>query len=712
MPQIYLCFLWHMHQPFYKDLVSGEYKLPWTRMHALKDYYGMVRILEEFPRVRQTFNLVPSMMAQVAEYASGEAVDPFLQMALKPAESLNDQERAFLLRHSFYSDPQQMIFRYPRYGELYQTWQAQKTAGARGLFGVPELRDVQMWSQLAWFDEEFQAEDPEVRDWVRRGRNFTAADQRRMGEKQREIMGQVLPAYHKLAASGQIEISTTPYYHPILPLVCDSNIAEVAHPQVPLPPRFRYPQDARRQLALAHDYIARHFGVAPVGLWPSEGSVSDEVLAIAAEAGFSWAATDSGVLNRTLGRAVPVEGLYRPYRWRQKDHKLSLIFRDHFLSDLIGFVYSKMDAAAAAEDFLKRIRENCTGILDSGRDALVPIILDGENAWEYYYRNGRPFLRELYRRITGDSRMSAVTVSEALRLMAPEPLDHIFPGSWINANFDVWIGAEEDNQAWTQLLRARQTFDTAATTNDAGRRMALEELLIAEGSDWCWWYGPEHESVNREEFDQLYRSHLANVYRFLDLAPPEDLSRPILGVALPETLIEASGSIVPVIDGEVTSYFEWMGAGMYQVDGRSGAMHGKKFLIKEVHYGTDGANLYLRVDFHPGSEHELSGMEARFTAESPDGKRTSRAAILFSEGTASVKDQALAAPPAGGAAPPIDCAFSRVLEVRLSLAALGLAPGSGLKFQFSLWQGGLPIDAVPQQGWLTMRTTDPVDLGG
>jgi hypothetical protein len=350
--------------------------------------------------------------------------------------------------------------------------------------------------------------------------------------------------------------------------------------------------------------------------------------------------------------------------------------------------------------------------LDSGRDALVPIILDGENAWEYYYRNGRPFLRELYRRITGDSRMSAVTVSEALRLMAPEPLDHIFPGSWINANFDVWIGAEEDNQAWTQLLRARQTFDTAATTNDAGRRMALEELLIAEGSDWCWWYGPEHESVNREEFDQLYRSHLANVYRFLDLAPPEELSRPILGGALPETLIEASGSIVPVIDGEVTSYFEWLGAGVYQVDGRSGAMHGKKFLIKEVHYGTDGANLYLRVDFHPGSEHELSGMEARFTAESPDGRRTSRAAILFSEGTARVKDQSLAAPPAGGAAPPIDCAFSRVLEVRLSLAALGLAPGSGLKFQFSLWQGGLPVDAVPQQGWLAMRTTDPVELGG
>src|SRR5579864_5671989 len=330
MPQIYLCFLWHMHQPFYKDLVSGEYKLPWTRMHALKDYYGMVRILEEFPQIRQTFNLVPSMMAQVVEYASGEAVDPFLQMALKPAETLNDAERAFLLRHSFYADAHRMIYRYPRYGELFNTWQAQKGSGSQSLLGAQEFRDLQMWSQLAWFDEEFQADDPEVREWVERGRNFTAADQSRMGERQREIVGKVLPEYQKLAATGQIEISTTPYYHPILPLICDSDIAGVAHPNVPLPPRFKYPEDARRQLALAREYVARHFGIAPVGLWPSEGSVSDEALSIAADLGFEWAATDSGVLNRTLARSVGVDGLYRPYRWKQKNQKLNLIFRDHY----------------------------------------------------------------------------------------------------------------------------------------------------------------------------------------------------------------------------------------------------------------------------------------------------------------------------------------------------------------------------------------------
>jgi hypothetical protein len=538
------------------------------------------------------------------------------------------------------------------------------------------------------------------------------ADQRRMGEKQREIVNLVIPEYQKLALSGQIEVSTTPYYHPILPLVCDSNIASVAHPGVPLPPRYRYPQDARRQLALAREYCTTHFGVAPVGLWPSEGSVSDEVFAIAAELGYQWAATDSGVLNRTLSRPVSVDGLYRPYQWNQHGKTLGVIFRDHFLSDLIGFVYSKMDAHAAAEDFLRRIRENCAGILNSGRDATVPIILDGENAWEYYDRNGRAFLRELYRRISSDSGMCAVTVKEALQLAAPEPLDHIFPGSWINANFDVWIGAEEDNQAWTQLLRARQTFDSATDSSDEQRRMAYEELLIAEGSDWCWWYGPEHDSANREEFDQLYRSHLANVYRFLGLMPPEELSRPILRLAVPDVRIASSGPISPVIDGEVTSYFEWIGAGVYRVDERSGSMHGKKFLVREVQFGSDGASLFLRVDFHPGHEQDLPGMEARLTAQPFDEWQSSHVVLGFSPGAAHVVETKLVAPPAGASTASVECAFARILEVRLSLAALGVRQGHGLRFQFSLWQGGLPMDAVPQQGWLELRTTDPGELAG
>jgi hypothetical protein len=306
--------------------------------------------------------------------------------------------------------------------------------------------------------------------------------------------------------------------------------------------------------------------------------------------------------------------------------------------------------------------------------------------------------------------MRALTVSEALRLMEPEPVDHIFPGSWINANFDVWIGAEEDNLAWTQLLRARQTYETAVGASEEQRRLALEELLIAEGSDWCWWYGPEHDSANREEFDQLYRSHLANVYRFLNLMPPEELSRPILRVVAPAVEIAPSGAIKPAIDGEVTSYFEWIGAGVYRVDERSGSMHGKKFLVRELYFGSDGSNFYLRLDFHPGHEQEITGMEARLTLKPVGDGMASNLGFALAHGAARLAESKLAIPATGGTQ--VECAFGRVVEARIPLALLGIPAGAGVRFQLSLWQGGLPIDAIPQQGWIQVRTTDPSEMMG
>ena len=447
MARINLCFVWHMHQPFYKDLATGMYRLPWTRLHALKDYYGMVKILEGFPNVHQTFNLVPSMIVQIEEYAAGKAADPFLDCAIRPADDLNEAEREFVLRYFFQANAGRMIYRYPRYGELFDAW---KRAGenprrVRAIFSAQDIRDLQVLSQLAWFDEEFQAHDEEVKRLLAKERNYSLDDQALMARKQREILAAVVPVYKEFASRGQIEISTTPFYHPILPLVCDSNIASVSHPGVPLPNRFHYPQDARWQLQSAREFIEREFGQAPAGLWPSEGSVSDEALAISAEVGFRWAASDNGVLAQTLHKTAGPDLTYKSYLWRQDDHQLRMIFRDHFLSDLIGFVYSKMSAEEAAGHFLDRIRANTQSF---GGDVLVPIILDGENAWEYFYYNGRPFLRELYRRIGESSDLAALTVTEALERDDPRTIDHIFPGSWINANFDVWIGAAEDNRAW------------------------------------------------------------------------------------------------------------------------------------------------------------------------------------------------------------------------------------------------------------------------
>src|SRR6202163_241865 len=307
-----VCFLWHMHQPFYKDLWSGEYKLPWTRLHAMKDYAGMVQILADYPAIHQTFNLVPSMVAQIDEYASGKASDPFLDCALAPADGLSEAQYNFVLKYFFQANLDRLISRYPRYRELYDRQTRQER------FSAEDLRDLQILHLLVWFDEDLLARDRELIELIRKGRNFSLADQAMVARKQREALSRVLPVYREFGARGQIEISTTPFYHPILPLICDSDLGAMSHPGLQLPSRFAYPDDAREQLDRARVYIQDKLGVAPVGLWPSEGSVSDAALALAAQAGFTWAASDNGVLARTLSRDAGPEVSYRPYVWRQK----------------------------------------------------------------------------------------------------------------------------------------------------------------------------------------------------------------------------------------------------------------------------------------------------------------------------------------------------------------------------------------------------------
>jgi len=432
----------------------------------------------------------------------------------------------------------------------------------------------------------------------------------------------------------------------------------VSHEGVALPERFRYPQDAREQLERAKAYVRRVLGTDPVGLWPSEGSVSDEALALAADCGFTWAASDNGVLGRTLDQTPGVDVTYQAYLWQQQSRQIKLLFRDHFLSDVIGFEYSRMDATAAADHFLSRIREN-----SQGRESLVPIILDGENAWEWYAAHGRPFLRELYRRIADDPNLEALTVSEALARHEARPLSRVFPGSWINANFDIWIGAEEDNRAWELLLAARRAYEEhAASAPEAARALAYEEILIAEGSDWCWWYGPEHHSDNQAEFDQLYRDHVANVYRALKLPVPEALSHPIQRAHEGETHTPPLHALEITLDGEITSAFEWMGAGYYRPDLRSGAMHGGAPPAREMYYGTGGGQLYVRI--------ESPGAGVRFALEFESGPVPTRIAL------------------------------GRTLEMAAVLA--------GSRFRVIAESDGLPPTTLPAQGWIEIHEPLPL----
>ena len=715
MPQTYLMLLWHMHQPFYKDLAEGRYTMPWTRLHALKDYYGMVAMLREFPTVHMTFNLVPSLVVQIQDYAQQTAVERGYEVAFKPVESLGDADRRFLLESAFQLNPQNLLNRYPRFRELYEKSRSTDPATAVRLLSAQDWLDLQVLSQLAWFDEIYLAGDPQIKRLVAQERGYQEDDKSLVRAKEVELFQKILEEYRAASERGQIEISTSPFYHPILPLLCDTNIATESHPGVRLPRHhFQHPEDARDQLRAAIRLHQQVFGGKPRGLWPSEGSVSDEVLRLAAEEGFAWAATDEGVLGRTLhldfvrqsdGTVERGSELYRPHVFSSEGRSIALFFRDHQLSDLVGFVYSRMDPQAAAADLHQRIK--AAGRSASSKPAVVSVILDGENAWEYYPANGREFLKSFYGRLASDPKLKAVTATEALGVTDPGLLTHVHPGSWINANFDVWIGAEEDNRAWDLLSEARDFYaQNSGKAQKNNAELAQQELWVAEGSDWCWWYGPEHSSANDEEFDLLYRKHLSNLYRMLGGSPADELAEPIKRPRTRALSVPPTGLIQPQIDGVITSYFEWLGAGLYLPDPRSGTMHGAARVWEALYYGFSPEAIFLRLDLAEAFPKEHPEFEIRVNAV--DKSRVRIHASISPTGLAGLNvwknDQPLPAPlPSGGQ---LQAAFHRIFELRLDYPLLGYERHQQIRLQVSIWANALPLQIIPQEGWLTLTLSD------
>jgi alpha-amylase/alpha-mannosidase (GH57 family) len=722
MSRIHLILLWHMHQPLYKDPASGRYVMPWTRLHALKDYRGMVRVLADFPRVHATFNAVPSLMMQLEEYASGQFDEPLFRLTFAPADSLEPEEKRELLERAFQANRETLFARWPRFVELYDRKQEAGPEEVIEAFGPREWRDLQVLSQLAWMDEQTLAEDPVVVDLSRKGANFTEADKSALQAKELELLAAVIPEYVAARDRGQIEISTTPYCHPILPLLCDSDVAREANAHsLLLQPAFRRPEDARVHLERARDFHQRLFGAAPAGLWPSEGSVSDQALEIAADLGFRWFATDEGVLGRTLsvgfwrdasGLPSNAEKLYAPLRWQGDGREMVGVFRDHYLSDLIGFVYARMDQDAAAEDLHRRIRQIGERV-SSDRPLTVTLILDGENAWEYYPGGGRRFLRQFYRRIENDADLRALTVSEAIAEAGEmAATGHIAPGSWINANFDVWFGHAEDQRAWELLRNARDFYAQAEKRHREGAAgaptaeqlaAAFESVLAAEGSDWCWWYGPEHSSANDAEFDALYRQHLTEIYAALNAEAPEELAEPIKKRPEKAQIIQPQAWLDVRVDGRVTSYFEWLGAGVYSADRQSGTMHGRSFLLHELQYGFSERSLFIRVDPFEEALDELAAgaSEFRLMLRTPEDWRIIASIEGGKLARFSVERQDACLLDIGEN---VRVAFGKILEVEIRREFLNLPPGtSGLGLQAAVWEGGLPVDVLPASGLLPIR---------
>ncbi len=610
---LYIAFVWHMHQPYYKDDITGSYVLPWVRMHGIKDYYDMPALLTDFPDIHQTFNLVPSLLKQIRDYVENNATDTFLALTLKPAGELDTADKLFLLKNSFMANWDTMIKPYATYWMLLDrrgySVSPNDLENATRYFTTQDYLDLQVWFNLSWFDPLFKQTDPFLKGLIQKGSGFSENEKALLIQKQREVMALIIPMYKQLAEAGRIELTTTPFYHPILPLLFDTDLARVAVPDIHLPAnRFVHPEDAKAQVDRALAYHESIFGTRPSGMWPAEGSVAEEIVPLLADAGITWIGTDEGVLARSLGIHIErdfagvmkdPDVLYKPYLAGKGEKRVSIVFRDHTLSDLIGFVYSKWDYKNAVHDLISRLHRVRRALSDGPH--LVSIILDGENAWEYYLNDGRDFFLYLYERLSGEKGLRCVTVGEYLKEHpAQSGIERLHAGSWINANYRVWIGHEEDNRAWDLLAQTRQALtDFVAPGNGDPEKLAKawEEIYIAEGSDWCWWYGDDHHSENDEEFDLLFRTHLMNVYRIIGLDIPDELQISILREdrqALPT--VELTAFISPTIDGLVTNYFEWLPAGFYDVNQGGGAMHRGASIITHIYYGFDLTNMFIRLD--------------------------------------------------------------------------------------------------------------------
>src|SRR6266550_2396498 len=452
-----------MHQPYYKDDLSHSFLLPWVRLRAAKDYYKMPALLDGYPDVKLTFNLVPALVEQIQDYVDGGVQDVYLELARK-------REQA-----------------------------GPPTAGGLAtLFSDAELRDLLVWFNLSWIGPEAMEDNPEIAELVRKGRFFSDADVDPVLRVQFELLRKVLPKYRELQERGQAELITSPYYHPILPLIRDLGIARVARPDLKMPrAMFKHADDAAEQLRLGIEAHRRHFGRRPRGVWPPEAAVSEDVVRLAADHRLEWMLSDEGVLSRSLaspiirdaqGQVAQPEQLYTPYRVQGNDPPIHLVFRDAPLSNAIGFEYQNSPADEAAADLVRRLRAIQQRQQD--RPLLAVIALDGENCWDSYEANGNPFLHSLYSRLSREQDLKTVTISDFIaEFPANRSLSRIHPGSWINANFDTWVGDAEHNVAWDLLAQARDVLSERERAADDHEQLAAarREALIAQGRDWGWW---------------------------------------------------------------------------------------------------------------------------------------------------------------------------------------------------------------------------------
>jgi alpha-amylase/alpha-mannosidase (GH57 family) len=710
----HLSLLLHMHQPDYVDPTSGRAELPWVRLHGARGYLDVARLLDEYEHVRLTVNFVPSLVAQLEEVVAGKK-DTWVQVAEKPINEITPEERQFLISRFFSIHWQRAIESRPRYRELLE--KRGRTACGEELrrraadFTNAELRDLTVLFFLSWIGFAAREEDPALEELEARGRDYSLEDLQLVLERQRAACARVRPLYSKLAARGQVELSASPYYHPIIPLLIGTDTARRAQPALPLPEPFAFSEDARMQIEKGIEAHVRAFGERPVGMWPPEGSVSPEAVATFAKARIQWLATDEGILWRSRDRAAlgSARGdLYRAYRHGGVD----LLFRDRELSDRIGFSYAHGDADGAVRDLLGRAGEAINQSTAGADEApIVSIFLDGENTWESYPKSGELFLRTLFSALRDHPQIESTTLGEHLAGTSSRvELPVLHSGSWIDSDFHIWIGDPVKNRAWELLGRARRRLAQSAEGALAPAQVeaARAHLLAAEGSDWFWWFGAPFSSAEDELFDRTFRAHLAGAYRALGESVPGDCLRPISDGT---EAAQASGARPPValihprISGEGSRghYYAWQGAGKYDVP-RGAAMAGSPYL-ECIYFGFDLEHLFLRLDPRRDRVSELSSttMEVEFVTED-------RRLILLATPTANDPQKWELFEEAGEARKALgvgeSVAFKRSLELSIPFKKLGVTPRQQVQLAIRLVKDGVALARYPADGQFFLQAPD------
>jgi alpha-amylase/alpha-mannosidase (GH57 family) len=615
-----LQMVWHFHQPYYRIPDQRTAVMPWVRLHAIKSYYDMGRMLERFPQTHCTINFSGSLLKQLREYVEDSSTDSWWELSMKPATTLTEQEQQHLLMHFFSLNHEHCLNPYPRYRELLD-----KRDHFGGSFSIEDFRDLQVWFNLAWFGFSARSERAIVQELFHKGRGFTEIEKQALLEQQLDVMQLVVPLYRELHRKGQVELTVTPMYHPILPLLIDTESAGRATPERARPKRFAAPADAMRQVLDARDIGREFLGVDVNGMWPAEGAVSPEAVELFAECGVEWVASDEEILRNSRGPDWNKSAdLYRPWRL-SSNRKTAIFFRDRFLSDQIGFAYAKNPPEQSAQDFVSYVENVC----NEQDQAVVSVILDGENPWEHYPNDGKDFLECLFERIGNSSTFETSTPSSLLENDdAAGTLRHLHSGSWIQANYATWIGHQEENQAWTLLADAHEAIHDSLGVEREGSKggficptsetdelgwepstllaevtqvedtsnTAFEALAIAQGSDWFWWFGDDFTSVNDGDFDRLFRGLLRCAYRSAGLCIPPEVDQPIISTGGDDVEFQNPSRLIrPRIDGNTDAFYEWAGAGVYRHSGHFGSMYASTSYVTRIHVGFDLQNLYFRI---------------------------------------------------------------------------------------------------------------------